>query len=108
MDVVLCPNTATTSPKQLTTKTWGYTNIWNLLDYPAVTFPTGLFVDPVLDAAEFTGPPLNALDEAVRFDYDPVSSSGHPIALQLVGYRFDDEKTVAIARKLAPSLGFAA
>lgn len=72
-----------------------------------MTFPTGLFVDPALDIAD-ASPALSALDQAIRADFDPVASAGQPIGLQLVGYRYEDEKTVAVARRLAKSLGFAA
>lgn len=73
-----------------------------------MTFPTGLFVNPALDIADASTPALSALDQAIRADFDPVASAGQPIGLQLVGYRYEDEKTVAVARRLAKSLGFAA
>jgi amidase len=29
-----------------------YTSIWNFVDYPAATFPTGLHADPLLDVKD--------------------------------------------------------
>lgn len=39
MDVILCPAGLGVAPSHNTTKYWGYTSYWNLLDYPAVVFP---------------------------------------------------------------------
>lgn len=49
LDVILLP--AGPAPAQLhgTTKYWSYTSLFNLIDWPAAVFPTGLFVDPVVD-----------------------------------------------------------
>lgn len=39
VDVILCPVGPGVAPKHNTAKYWGYTALWNLLDYPAVVFP---------------------------------------------------------------------
>ena len=41
VDGILCPVGRGVAPKHDTAKYWGYTSQWNLLDYPAVTFPVG-------------------------------------------------------------------
>jgi amidase len=41
VDVILCPVGPGVAPKHNTAKYWGYTAQWNLLDYPAVSFPIG-------------------------------------------------------------------
>ena len=42
IDVLLCPVGPGPAPRHDTAKYWGYTAQWNLLDYPAAVFPTGL------------------------------------------------------------------
>jgi len=39
VDVILCPAGPGVAPKIDTSKWWGYTSQWNLLDYPAIVFP---------------------------------------------------------------------
>lgn len=39
MDVLLCPAAPGVAPRHNTSKYWGYSAQWNLLDYPAVVFP---------------------------------------------------------------------
>ncbi|OAX39697.1 amidase signature enzyme, partial [Rhizopogon vinicolor AM-OR11-026] len=39
VDVVLCPPFQGTASRHDTAKYWGYTAIWNLLDYPGAVFP---------------------------------------------------------------------
>jgi amidase len=44
----------------------GYTAIWNILDYPAVTFPSGFKVDKDVDVAVNTATWLGKLDEEIQ------------------------------------------
>jgi amidase len=81
---------------------WGYTCVFNALDYPAVIFPAGTvekthtwkLFPPVLNE------PLSPMDEWYRklyHDMDgPVRYEGAPISLQLVGRRFHDEKLLRV------------
>jgi amidase len=39
VDVILCPVGPGVATRHNTAKYWGYTAVWNLLDYPAVVFP---------------------------------------------------------------------
>jgi len=94
-----------------TAKYWGYTSLWNLLDYPAVSFPVDK-VDKAKDGINEAFNPLTELDEEnfklcksqcktldVATDYspdDPELFDKMPISLQLVGRRFEDEKVLAI------------
>ncbi|KAL4904497.1 hypothetical protein BDW74DRAFT_25448 [Aspergillus multicolor] len=74
-----------------------YTSIWNILDQPAITFPTGLKVDPAVDVVEKDYKPRSADDEREYKKYVPETFVEAPIALQLVGKHFRDEETVAAA-----------
>jgi len=46
VDVVLCPVGPGCAPPLNCARYWGYTSQWNLLDYPAAVFPTGLTCGP--------------------------------------------------------------
>jgi amidase len=48
-----------------TAKYWSYTSLWNLLDYPALVFPTGLFVDKDIDKPDKDIKFFGSLDEEV-------------------------------------------
>jgi Asp-tRNA(Asn)/Glu-tRNA(Gln) amidotransferase A subunit family amidase len=61
MDVILCPVHPTPAPLHETTRYWGYTSLWNLLDYSAMTFPVTQ-VDPVRDAKDPECTSLNEFD----------------------------------------------
>jgi amidase len=43
-----------------------YTGVFNVLDYSACSFPTGLTVDAKTDVATHDGEPLNSFDSDVR------------------------------------------
>lgn len=40
-----------------------YTMLWNLLDQPALVFPTGVVVDPELDPIDVEYKPTNSIDQ---------------------------------------------
>ena len=44
LDVILSPTGPAPAQPVGTTKYWAYTSMWNLMDWPAAVFPTGLFV----------------------------------------------------------------
>jgi len=96
LDVLLCPAYTAVAPRHDTARYWGYTAIWNLLDYPGAVFPTGLSVDTTLDAAEAGTAPLLGPDDAYnRQQYDPNAYVGAPIGLQVVAPRFNDGMVLA-------------
>lgn len=52
VDYILCPTYVGVAAELGTPQYWNYTAIWNILDQPAVIFPTGLKADPGIDTAE--------------------------------------------------------
>jgi amidase len=66
VDVILCPVGPGCAPQLDTAKYWGYTAQWNLLDYPALVFPTGLQCSDV-DGIERDYEPRNEKD---KYNYD--------------------------------------
>lgn len=63
IDVLLTPVGPGAAPLLDTARYWGYTSQWNLLDYPAAVFPTGLFVEPEVDVKDTGYQPRNEEDE---------------------------------------------
>jgi len=66
VDVLLCPVGPGCAPPLDCARYWGYTAQWNLLDYPALVFPTGLQCGPE-DAIEEGYEPRNEED---KYNYE--------------------------------------
>ena len=62
VDVILCPVGPGVAPLIDTSRYWGYTSQWNLLDYPALVFPVSR-VNPEVDVVEPGYRPMNERDE---------------------------------------------
>lgn len=124
MDVILCPAGPGVAPSHNTAKYWGYTSQWNLLDYPAVVFPvaksdknvdrpdkykpmSGADLDHWALCKNFGSPNGDALaDLKLQYKTDcPEKFEKLPIALQLVGRRFEDEKVLGILDYITRSIG---
>ncbi|UJR07827.1 hypothetical protein I4U23_012110 [Adineta vaga] len=92
IDCLLTPAAPSVAALHGTSKWWGYTSVWNLLDYPAVIFPVTT-VDLVKDQVEVDYKPRNALDEEnYRLYSSPATYINSPVGLQLVSRRYNDEK----------------
>ncbi|OGM41577.1 acetamidase [Aspergillus bombycis] len=96
VDILLAPTTPHPAVPHRRLRWVGYTKIWNLLDYPAVTFP----VDEVrvaVDSVQKTYQPRNELD-AWNWDlYDAKAMEGHPINVQVIGKKLNEEKVLGAA-----------
>ncbi|CAF2122422.1 unnamed protein product [Rotaria magnacalcarata] len=94
IDCLLTPVGPSAAPQHGTAKWWGYTSVWNLLDYPAAVFPVTT-VDLVKDAVEVDYKPRNVLDdENYKLYVSPQSYANAPIGLQVICRRYDDEKVM--------------
>ncbi|KAJ6456585.1 amidase signature domain-containing protein [Mycena vitilis] len=105
VDFVLCPVGAGPAPALGTAKYWGYTSVWNLVDYPAAVLPTGLHSDPVIDVKDTI--PRSYMSDADKYNsdcYDPAIFAGAPLCLQLVARRFEDEAIVAALQEFSKVL----
>jgi amidase len=80
-------------------KRWvGYTKVWNILDYTALAFPVSR-VSAELD--KISSPPYEPRNELDAFNwklYDPETMRGHPVGLQVVGRRFEEEKVLGVCK----------
>jgi len=113
IDAILCPVAPTVSPLHDTGKYWGYTSVFNLLDYSVAVFPAGKVLGIDGEAALPEGVdldttyPKNSIEELSQaysklwFDKDqnrkvlgPERYKYAPIGLQLVGRRYEEEKVL--------------
>ncbi|TXT06174.1 hypothetical protein VHUM_03647 [Vanrija humicola] len=98
VDLILTPAYPGPAPVLGTSKYWAYTALFNILDMPGAVFPTGLYVDPQnpADKADVEGarPWLSEEDKLNAERYDAETFVGAPLALQIVGARWEDEMVV--------------
>ncbi|KAJ6632216.1 amidase signature domain-containing protein [Mycena sp. CBHHK59/15] len=104
VDFVLCPAGAGPAPELGTCKYWGYTSVWNFVDYPAAVFPTGLYCDPIFDMEDDPRPFMSEADMYNAQNYQPEKFTGTPLCLQLVARRFGDECIVQALQEIAKLL----
>jgi amidase len=106
VDVLLCPWGSGVAFRHNTARYWGYSAIWNLLDYPSMVFPTGEFVDPDVDVKdELYIPRDNEFDSYIQGTYEAKEFDGAPICVQLVMRPFKDEELFAALRVIEDALG---
>jgi len=100
VDAILCPVAPTLAPPHNTTRWWGYTSHWNLLDLPGVVFPVGRFKA----TASATYPRLpssrNDVEQYIHSHWNPATYDNAPICLQLLGRRHNEEKLLAMLNVL--------
>ncbi|ESW95752.1 hypothetical protein KL918_003311 [Ogataea parapolymorpha] len=98
VDYILSPTYFSVAPKLETARYWGYTSLWNILDFPNVVFPTGLRCEPALDAPDNLHKPRNDIEAYEYALYDSAEDfKNAPISLQLTGKRWFDEELVKAA-----------
>ncbi|KAG5659718.1 hypothetical protein KAF25_002277 [Fusarium avenaceum] len=82
---------------------WGYTAMFNLVDYPSVILPIkGFKITPELDPVDVNYQPsdANPYDKANHEIYDPSIFSNIPSTIQIVGRPFEDEDLIQVASAL--------
>jgi len=69
-----------------------------VLDYTALAFPVGT-VSAAKDIIPSTPyEPRNEMDAWNWNLYDPITMDGHPVGLQIVGRKLDEEKVLGAAK----------
>jgi amidase len=104
VDAILLPTTPYAAVKNGQFKYIGYTGVFNILDYSAVSFPTGLLVDKEVDTVPSDFKALSEIDETTAKEYDAAAVHGMPISLQLAGRRLQEEKMLEVADRVVKDL----
>ncbi|RQM07425.1 hypothetical protein DH86_00002869 [Scytalidium sp. 3C] len=98
VDILLTPTMPHCAVPHRTARWVGYTKVWNVLNYSALSFPAGTVSaekDPL------PSPPYQPRSDLDSFNwnlYDPVTMDGHPIGLQIIGRGFEEEKVLGVAK----------
>lgn len=104
LDAIIAPITATAAIRHNQFRYYGYASVINLLDFTSVVVPV-TFADKRVDIRKDGFRSLGKLDEAVQAEYDPEVYHGAPVAVQVIGRRLSEEKTLAIAEEIGRLLG---
>ncbi|PYH48277.1 amino acid/polyamine transporter [Aspergillus saccharolyticus JOP 1030-1] len=96
VDILLAPTTPHPAIPHRSLRWVGYTKIWNFLDYPAVTFPVDR-VRAEKDVLPTDYQPRNELDAWNWGLYDRKAMDGHPINLQVIGRKLEEEVVLGAA-----------
>ncbi|GAA5830768.1 hypothetical protein JCM11251_001068 [Rhodosporidiobolus azoricus] len=99
IDALLCAVTSTPAYTPGTAFWAGYTGMYNLLDLPATAVPVTK-VDPKLDGPDPSFVPLTSKDQEVHDTYSAEVTAGMPVAVQLVGRRWQEEELLGIAERV--------
>ncbi|EMG50183.1 TR02 putative amidase [Candida maltosa Xu316] len=83
----------------------GYTSPFNVLDYSVGVFPVTR-ADRNIDKPDTVSENYNEIDTQVWKDYNADESHGGAVALQLVGRRFQEEKVIAMMKKVAELIDY--
>ncbi|UKZ50470.1 hypothetical protein TrVGV298_004733 [Trichoderma virens] len=98
LDAILMPPAPHTALPLDTWTSITYTGLWNYLDYPAVVIPIDVVTDS--DSKDDLSNAKNGTHDAEVYKLWPDLYKGLPIAVQVVGYRHQDEALVATAGML--------
>ena len=99
LDCIVAPISPTAAIRHDQFKYYGYASAINLLDFTSVVVPV-TFADKDTDKMNSDHKALNEMDATVQAEYDPVAYHGAPVAVQVIGRRLTEEKTLAIAEEL--------
>jgi amidase len=104
LDAIIAPITPTACIRHDQFKYYGYASAINLLDFTSVVVPV-TFADKTIDVKNESFHPLSDLDSQVQAEYDPEAYHGAPVAVQIIGRRLTEERTMAIAEEIGKLLG---
>ncbi|KAJ5291106.1 acetamidase [Penicillium angulare] len=96
VDAIIAPVAATAASRHNQFRYHGYSSVINLLDLTSVAVPVEA-PNMHIDVKKDTYGPLDQLDPDVQAEYDPEAYHGAPIAVQIIGRRLTEEKTLTLA-----------
>lgn len=105
VDAIICPASVSVASVHDENRYWGYTCVWNALDYPAAIFPVSRVErTDIWENFPPLAAPLNAMDAWFRNLYTdsegPSRYEGAPISLQVVGRRLQGERVLRITKRV--------
>ncbi|OJI96727.1 hypothetical protein ASPVEDRAFT_120443 [Aspergillus versicolor CBS 583.65] len=103
MDAMICPVSPSAGAPHDFNAYWGYTSMFNLLDYPSTVLPvTNFRIDAGIDKVDSLYEPVmsNPYDKAYQSMYDPEVFLKQPSAVQIVGRPFDDEELIEVTAEI--------
>ncbi|KAE8390291.1 Acetamidase [Aspergillus alliaceus] len=104
LDAIIAPVAPTAAVRHNKFRYYGYASIFNLLDLTSVVVPV-TFADKAIDHALVDYQPVNDIDKDVHAEYNPEVYHGAPVAVQIIGRRLSEERTLAIAEHIGKLLG---
>lgn len=104
VDAIIAPVAPTAAVRHDQYRYYGYTSVVNLLDFTSVVVPV-TFADKNVDGRRETYQPGNEMDALVQSEYDPEAYHGAPVAVQVIGRRLSEERTLAVAEEIGRLLG---
>ncbi|KAM0354996.1 hypothetical protein ACHAPU_000842 [Fusarium lateritium] len=108
IDALICPPAPGVGYPHDYNTYWGYTALFNLVDYPSAIIPIRNFrITSQMDPIDTNYKPLNTnpYDKANHDIYDPELFSHQPSTVQIVGRPFEDEDLIQVASILDTLLG---
>jgi amidase len=107
IDALLCPANASVASFHGESKYWGYSSVFNILDYSAAIFPVGVVEESDTWAnvprQEETMGDDDALFEKL-YEAGPAKYAKAPVALQLVGRRYREEQILDMTETIVSHL----
>ncbi|KAH7394422.1 amidase signature domain-containing protein [Pyrenochaeta sp. MPI-SDFR-AT-0127] len=104
LDAILAPTTPYASVPHGEFKYVGYTGVYNIVDYAAVSFPSGVSVDKTKDKPAADYKAQSEYCQAARDSYDHELVHGMPVSLQLVAQRLEEEKVLAMTETVLQAI----
>ncbi|KAJ0137466.1 Deoxyribonuclease Tat-D [Fusarium oxysporum f. sp. albedinis] len=107
VDVIVSPVTPSTAPPLGTSRYWGYSAIWNLLQYTAVAIPAAALVgegNDAQDLAKEVYEPKNETEAQIYRQYSAATSERMPVGIQVVAPRLHESLVMAAARIIEEAL----
>ncbi|VUC28421.1 unnamed protein product [Clonostachys rosea] len=104
LDAIIAPITPTAAIRHNQFKYYGYATAINFLDFTSVVVPV-TFADKDIDTKKGDYQPLTEVDKEVQAEYNAEAYHGAPVAVQIIGRRLTEEKTMAIAEEIGRLLG---
>ncbi|KAJ5604670.1 glutamyl-tRNA amidotransferase-like protein subunit A [Penicillium lagena] len=110
VDAIICPVRPTVAAVHDESRYWGYTSVFNVLDYSSVSIPVGTVneTDTWENFPPASPKAMSSLDAWYRELYD--NAQGYkryqdaPLSIQIVGRRLEEERTLRIATLISQLL----